>query len=144
MLFTFINNGFSLLEIFQKCYTFVNNVVIMYLFRFHGLGFKSYHKIVCFFPADDDLYLCYFCMKSSHSLDIILNHELHNHMESETTKLSIRIFSDHEFQYDIWTSMKTQKFISNLNIRMLSIVIFTTFTVQMFQMMQSQTLHMSN
>ena len=50
-------------------------------------------------------------------------------MESETTKLSIRIFSDHEFQYDIWTSMKTQKFISNLNIRMLLIVIFTTFTV---------------
>ena len=29
-------------------------------------------------------------MKSSHSPDIILNHELHYHMESETTKLSIR------------------------------------------------------
>ena len=33
MLFTYINNGFSLLEIFQKCYTFVNNVVIMYLLK---------------------------------------------------------------------------------------------------------------
>ena len=29
-------------------------------------------------------------MKSSHSPDIILNHELHYHMESETPKLSIR------------------------------------------------------
>ena len=57
---------------------------------------------------------------------------------------NLTIFSGHEFQYDIWTSIKTQKFNSNLNIRMLLIAIFTTFTVQMFQMMQSQMLHMSN